>query len=212
MMSLKHVLGPRFGTRILPAASTYPAHSHLTTRNLQTTSDTTKTVYESPLGAAVLRLRGVSLLSSVLSGIGLPAYLIFMKNGGDTGLWAVTTTVTTAGLSSTAALHWVFGPYVYKVDEEEESLTLTAYTRTWYLATVATNLHGVQPYSAWTRPLCNFECQQRHLFVHTEFVTHAALSAALGLPPISPAVNPDTALLKEDEADPGETQPKSTSK
>lgn len=82
-----------------------------------TTESKNETVYHSPLGHVVTRLRGVSLATGLIGSIGLP--LIVAAKGGDlpsTGLLAVGMTFVAGTMGSTAAIHFVFSPYVYTIE------------------------------------------------------------------------------------------------
>jgi hypothetical protein len=74
-------------------------------------------VYESPLSAAVTRLRTVSVVTGVIGSVGLPMF-VAMK-GGDlpsTGMLAIAMTFVAGSLGSTAAIYFVFSPYVYSIE------------------------------------------------------------------------------------------------
>jgi hypothetical protein len=74
-------------------------------------------VYESPLGKLVTRLRTVSLASGICGTLGLP--LAVAIKGGDipsSGLLAFGIAFVTGSLGSTAAIHFVFSPYVYTIE------------------------------------------------------------------------------------------------
>lgn len=73
-------------------------------------------LYKSPLGTVVTRLRTVSLVTGVCSGLGLP--LIISLKGTDlpsTGLLATGIMFCMMTMGSTAAVHYVFHPYVYEI-------------------------------------------------------------------------------------------------
>ena len=87
----------------------------------KTSSDTEKTtpeiVYNSILGGSVTRLRTVSLLTGVVGSIGLPLIIAF--KGGDlpsTGMLAVALTFVAGSLGSTAAVYYVFSPYIFTIE------------------------------------------------------------------------------------------------
>jgi hypothetical protein len=76
-----------------------------------------KVVYESPLGNLVTRLRTVSLATGICGTLGLP--LVVAIKGGDipsSGLLAFGIAFLTGSLGSTAAIHFVFSPYVYAIE------------------------------------------------------------------------------------------------
>jgi len=73
-------------------------------------------VYASPLGDLVTRLRAVSLSTGIIGSVGLP--LVVALKGGDlpsTGMIAVGMTFCAGTIGTTAAIHFVFAPYVYKI-------------------------------------------------------------------------------------------------
>jgi hypothetical protein len=75
-------------------------------------------VYESPLGNVVSRLRTVSLATGVIGTLGLP--LIIAIKGGDlpsTGMLATGMLFVAGSLGSTAAIYFVFSPYVFTIEQ-----------------------------------------------------------------------------------------------
>jgi hypothetical protein len=86
-------------------------------------------VYHSPLGSIITRLRAVSITSSVVGTVALPvaAYLKASTVATTAGAavatttsvapWAFLITAVVGTLSSTAAIHCVFGPYVYQITQ-----------------------------------------------------------------------------------------------
>ncbi|GKY90976.1 hypothetical protein MPSEU_000070400 [Mayamaea pseudoterrestris] len=73
-------------------------------------------LYESPLGTVVTRLRTVSLATGVCGSLGLP--LVISLKGGElptTGLLATGIMFCMMSWGSTAAVHYIFHPYVYEI-------------------------------------------------------------------------------------------------
>jgi hypothetical protein len=81
-------------------------------------TDEDDVVYESPLGKVVSRLRTVSVGTGVIGTLGLP--LIIAAKGGDlpsTGMLATGMLFVAGSLGSTAAIYFVFSPYVYTIEQ-----------------------------------------------------------------------------------------------
>ena len=79
--------------------------------------NTNDLVYESPMGNVVTRLRTVTLVTGIVGSLGLP--MVVALKGGDlpsTGLLAVGMTFVAGTLGSTAAIYFVFSPYVYSIE------------------------------------------------------------------------------------------------
>ena len=76
-------------------------------------------LYESPLSHIVTRLRAVSLLSAVTGSVGLPLFCALKGIGGDapTGILAFGMMFVAGSCASTAAIHFVFSPYVYSIHQ-----------------------------------------------------------------------------------------------
>lgn len=81
------------------------------------TKPTSMVVYESPLGNVVGKLRSVSLLTAIVGAVGVPT-MIALKGGiaAPTGILAVALTFVTGTMGSTAAIHFIFGPYIYQLE------------------------------------------------------------------------------------------------
>jgi hypothetical protein len=104
-----------------------PAVTTSTTASSPTASEVV--VYHSPLGSIITRLRAVSITSSVVGTVALPiaAYLKASTVATTAGAavatttsvapWAFLITAVVGTLSSTAAIHCVFGPYVYQITQ-----------------------------------------------------------------------------------------------
>jgi hypothetical protein len=89
----------------------------LTTQSAAPPAAVPDIVYESPLGNLVRRLRTVSLATGICGTLGLP--LVVAIKGGDlpsTGLLAFGVAFLTGSLGSTAAIHFVFSPYVFTIE------------------------------------------------------------------------------------------------
>lgn len=75
-------------------------------------------VYESPLGNVVTKLRTVSLGTAFIGLTGVPC-MIALKGGGipESGMLAAALLFVSGSIGSTAAIHFVFSPYVYKIEQ-----------------------------------------------------------------------------------------------
>lgn len=75
-------------------------------------------VYESPLGSVVSKLRTVSLCTALIGMTGVPC-MIALKGGTipETGILAAALLFVSGSMGSTAAIHFVFSPYVYKIEQ-----------------------------------------------------------------------------------------------
>jgi hypothetical protein len=73
-------------------------------------------VYESPLAKVVGKLRGVSLLTAIVGAVGVPIMVALKGSIPDAGMLAIASTFVTGSLGSTAAIHYIFGPYVYSIE------------------------------------------------------------------------------------------------
>jgi hypothetical protein len=73
-------------------------------------------VYESPLGHVVSRLRAMSVTTAVLGSIGLPLFVSLKPEMPEMGLLCVAMAFVSGSIGSTAIVHWVFGPYVYRIE------------------------------------------------------------------------------------------------
>jgi hypothetical protein len=75
-------------------------------------------VYESPLGNVVSKLRTVSLCTAIIGMTGVPA-MIAIKGAllPEVGILAAALLFVSGSVGSTAAIHFVFSPYVYKIEQ-----------------------------------------------------------------------------------------------
>lgn len=73
-------------------------------------------VYESPLANVVGKLRGVSLMTALVGALGVPAMVALKGTIPDAGMLAVASTFVSGSIGSTAAIHYIFGPYVYSME------------------------------------------------------------------------------------------------
>jgi hypothetical protein len=74
-------------------------------------------VYESPLGNVVSKLRTVSLMTAIIGMTGVPC-MIALKGGiPEGGILAAALLFVTGSVGSTAAIHFVFSPYVYRIEQ-----------------------------------------------------------------------------------------------
>jgi hypothetical protein len=174
-------------------------------------TDEDDVVYESPLGKVVARLRTVSVATGVIGTLGLP--LIVAAKGGDlpsTGMLATGMLFVAGSLGSTAAIYFVFSPYVYTIEQipigasdESESdsdekvvveqntdpaakkkdVLLKAFTKSLFLTrtdTVFDPATDVVVYKGF-RPLCNLMVKGKPMYVHPEFVYNETLRKLLNL-------------------------------
>lgn len=95
-----------------------PFRSYSTTRrNHNETEDADSfVVYESPYGGLVSRLRTISLLTAVAGSVGLPVVVALKGTTPTAGFLALCLSFGTGTLASTAAIHYVFSPYVFFIE------------------------------------------------------------------------------------------------
>jgi hypothetical protein len=146
-------------------------------------------VYESPLGNVVSKLRTVSLTTAIIGMTGVPC-MIAIKGGviPEVGILAAAMLFVTGSIGSTAAIHFVFAPYVYRIEcipirqcsidasatssdvlpSSQKDTLLKAWTRSLFLrdsTIVFDPCIDVQPYKGM-RPMCNLLAKGRPLYVH----------------------------------------------
>jgi hypothetical protein len=146
-------------------------------------------VYESPLGNVVSKLRTVSLTTAIIGMTGVPC-MIAIKGGviPEVVILAAAMLFVTGSIGSAAAIHFVFAPYVYRIEcipirqcsidasatssdvlpSSQKGTLLKAWTRSLFLrdsTIVFDPCIDVQPYKG-TRPLCNLIAKGRPLYVH----------------------------------------------
>lgn len=73
-------------------------------------------VYESPLGSVVSKLRTVSLATAIIGATGVPCMMALKGAIPEMGMLAVAMMFVTGSIGSTAAIHFVFSPYVYRIE------------------------------------------------------------------------------------------------
>lgn len=73
-------------------------------------------VYESPLGNVVSKLRTVSLMTAVIGMTGVPCMIALKGAIPEGGILAAAMLFVTGSVGSTAAIHFVFSPYVYRIE------------------------------------------------------------------------------------------------
>jgi hypothetical protein len=64
----------------------------------------------------VTRLRTVTLMTAVAGTLGLPAVVLFKGTTPTAGFLALCLSFATTSLSTTAAIHYVFSPYVFSIE------------------------------------------------------------------------------------------------
>ena len=79
------------------------------------TDTATAVVYQSPLGSVVSRLRALSLLTAVAGVVGVPAMMAIKGAVPEVGMLATALSFVGATTASTAAVHFVFRPYIYQI-------------------------------------------------------------------------------------------------
>ena len=73
-------------------------------------------VYVSPLGSVVAKLRTVSLLTAIIGATGVPCMIAIKGAIPEVGMLAAAMMFVTGSIGSTAAIHFVFSPYVYRIE------------------------------------------------------------------------------------------------
>jgi hypothetical protein len=81
-----------------------------------TTTDQIPLVYQSPLGSVVAKLRTVSLMTAIIGSTGVPCMIAIKGAVPEVGMLAVALTFVAGSIGSTAAIHFVFSPYVYRIE------------------------------------------------------------------------------------------------
>jgi hypothetical protein len=187
-------------------------HVHpLHCRSFATDEASSTVLYESPMGGIVTRLRAVSVLSAFTGSVGLPAFCAIRGIPDvEVGILAFGMTFVAGSMVSTAAIHFVFSPYVYKIEKipvrkchhrkeaedatdeitsmapneiKEADCLLKAVSRSLFLTSVETVFDpekDVVPYKGF-HPLCNFVAKGKQLYVHPEYVHNATLRKQLRL-------------------------------
>ena len=159
-----------------------------------TTNETTPTTlqipydfhYSAPLADLISRLKMVSITGCFLSVIVMPA-LVFLKNGDlpNAQQASMGGVATFGAVTSTAALHFVFGAYVLDMqvvadsddeDGQQQWVLLEATTRSILGFTKVTHLFN--PYTdvgiyKGNRPFANFTARGVPLYVHPERLDEA---------------------------------------
>jgi len=79
------------------------------------TATTNALVYQSPLGSVVSRLRALSLLTAVAGVVGVPAMMAIKGAVPEIGMLATALSFVGATTASTAAVNFVFRPYIYQI-------------------------------------------------------------------------------------------------
>ena len=151
------------------------------------------------MGKVVTRLRSVSLLTGIIGSVGLPIVVAIKGDLPSTGMLMLGMAFVTGTLASTAAIHFVFHPYVYAIEQipvrkchykkktnpkdaeetknvcepkKKKDVLLKAISRSLFLTQVETLFDpatDVLPYKG-LRPLCNFTVKGVPLYVHPEYL------------------------------------------
>ncbi|GAX13841.1 hypothetical protein FisN_5Lh267 [Fistulifera solaris] len=210
-MSFKLVQVSRWNRIIWPSASFRV--TPLPCRNFATTDEEVSHVlYESPMGGIVTRLRAVSVLSAFTGSVGLPAFCAIRGIPDvEVGILAFGMTFVAGSMVSTAAIHFVFSPYVYKIEKipvrkchqkkeaedatdeinsmappneiKEADCLLKAVSRSLFLTSVETVFDPEKDVIPYKglHPLCNFVAKGKQFYVHPEYVHNATLRKQLQL-------------------------------
>ncbi len=201
--------------KLVPARMIWPSASFRVTswpcRNFATDEAST-VLYESPMGGIVTRLRAVSVLSAFTGSVGLPAFCAIRGIPDvEVGILAFGMTFVAGSMVSTAAIHFVFSPYVYKIEKipvrkchhkkkagdatdeinsmapptemKESDCLLKAVSRSLFLTSVETVFDPETDVIPYKglHPLCNFVAKGKQLYVHPEYVHNATLRKQLQL-------------------------------
>jgi hypothetical protein len=102
---------PRIGVPWALSFGTVPSHE-----TNQTDAQALPLVYESPLGSVVTKLRTVSLATALIGTAGVPSLLAIKGAVPEVGMLAMALMFVTGSMGSTAAIHFVFAPYVYRIE------------------------------------------------------------------------------------------------
>jgi hypothetical protein len=164
------------------------------------------------MGGIVTRLRAVSVLSAFTGSVGLPAFCAIRGIPDvEVGILAFGMTFVAGSMVSTAAIHFVFSPYVYKIEKipvrkchhkkkagdatdeinsmapptemKESDCLLKAVSRSLFLTSVETVFDPETDVIPYKglHPLCNFVAKGKQLYVHPEYVHNATLRKQLQL-------------------------------
>jgi hypothetical protein len=208
-----------FHSTIDPTKRQHDDDNAITTIDQSSPNTMTQLLYESPLGSTVTRLRAISLFSALVGTVGLPAYLALFRPdlvASQAPLLAFGLAFCSASCGSTAAIHFVFSPYVYSIEpipiracssprSEQQDYLLKAVSKSLILTRIETVFDPnteVSPYQGF-RPLCNFVITKKGgtplpLYVHPEHIYNATLRKALQLAAVATAPllphNPDEFL------------------
>jgi hypothetical protein len=103
---------PRIGIPWASSFGTVPSHE----TNQTDAQQPLPLVYESPLGSVVTKLRTVSLATALIGTAGVPSLLAIKGAVPEVGMLAMALMFVTGSMGSTAAIHFVFAPYVYRIE------------------------------------------------------------------------------------------------
>jgi hypothetical protein len=153
-------------------------------------------VYESPVGAVVHKLRTLSLVSSVFGVVGLPTVLAIKGTMPSTGMLIMSFMFVASTVGSTAFIHAVFSPYIYRIEcipirvccsakepdtgkeepstisealsTKKEDTLLKAVKRSLFLSDANVVFDPEQDVQPYSGflPLCNFTAKGVPLYVH----------------------------------------------
>lgn len=171
------------------------------TSSSSSSSPSSKTVYHSPLGNIVKKLRFVSVLTGLTGSVGVPCMIMTKSAIPETGMLVSALAFVAMTCGSSVAVHVVFRPYVYTLERIPvrvchsatttsssnsssigQPTMLKATTLNLFLQTSETvfDLESVQKYSG-LRPLCNFSVRGQYFYVHPEYLYDQQLSHKMEL-------------------------------
>jgi hypothetical protein len=153
-------------------------------------------VYGSPVGEVVHKLRALSLVSSLFGVVGLPTVLAIKGTMPSTGMLIMSFMFVASTVGSTAFIHAVFSPYIYRIEcipvrvcystketdcskdepstktdpspSKKEDTLLKAVKRSLFLRDVEVIFDPEQDIQPYSGflPLCNFTAKGVPLYVH----------------------------------------------
>lgn len=150
-------------------------------------SNDDQVLYESPFGSLVTRLRAVSLTTGLCGTLGLPLVASLQSQSPieNTGFLALSSLFLLGTWGSTAAVHFIFSPYVYQVTRSNvrNDDHFKFHYKTLFLrkSEVVANAGGqIGPYEGM-RPLCNVLVKGTPFYIHPEFLYDSMLRSAMKL-------------------------------
>ena len=149
--------------------ATPPSHFHQTHRSLSTV-DSSSLVYSGPLTKSVKAIKLLSITTAVCAVTFCPVLIYFGNQATPLiGRIAISSLVTTVGLSTTFILHWFIKCYVAKLYYDRSSDIVSVETFTIFGRKKLYQFHvsEARPPSSVTG-FSTFQAGGRHFFMHTE--------------------------------------------